>query len=117
MMFIEHGEDIRSEDVPQSLNQAMGQFVDANLKSGVLIDTAGLMPTRDGTRIHLRGGKLRTVDGPFTESKEVVGGYAICECRDKRHALEIATQFMDLHRIHWPEFEGTCEVRPLEVFD
>ena len=115
MMFIIHSEDVRSQDVPQSLYDAMGRFVEENMKSGVLVDTAGLQPTSAGSRVRLSKGRIKVTDGPFTESKKVVGGFAICECRDKKHALEVATQFMDLHREHWPAFEGTCEVRPFEA--
>jgi hypothetical protein len=52
------------------------------------------------------------VVGPFTESKEIVGGYELIEARSKEHALEIAREFMEIHRVHWPEFEGESEVRP-----
>jgi hypothetical protein len=62
----------------------------------------------------LSGGKLKVSDGPFTEAKEVVGGYAFVETTSKEQALELARDFMELHRKHWPEFEGECEVRPLE---
>ena len=115
MMFIIHSEDVRSQSVPQSLYDAMGEFVEENLKSGVLKDTAGLQPTSAGSRIRLSRGKLKVTDGPFTEAKEVIGGYALVEAASKKEAMDIATKFMELHRIHWPEFEGTCEVRPLEA--
>lgn len=117
MMFIKHTEDYRTQEVPASLFKAMDEFVGANLKSGVLVDTAGLQPTSAGTRIGLRGGKIKVTDGPFSESKEIVGGYAIVEAKSKEEAVEMARQFMELHRIHWPAFEGECEVRPLEAFD
>jgi len=115
MMFITHPENFRVEDVPPSMFQAMDQYVQKNIKSGVLIDTAGLQPSRNGKRVRLQGGKITVKDGPFTETKEVIGGYAICECRDMKHALDVATEFMELHRVHWPAFEGSSEVRPLEV--
>jgi len=114
LMLIKHPESYRSQTVPQSLMDAMGEFVTANLKSGVLKDTAGLKPTSDGFRVRLSRGRLGTTDGPFSETKEVIGGYAIVELPSKDDALEMARQFMDLHRIHWREFEGECEVRPLE---
>ena len=114
MMFIKHAENVRVEDVPPGLMEAMGQFVGESLKNGSLLDTAGLQPTSQGTRIRLSRGKLTTTDGPFTEAKEVVGGYAIVEAKSRADAMELATRFMDLHRIHWPAFEGECEVRPLE---
>ena len=115
MMFITHSEHYRNEKVPQSLFDAMDRFVSENLKSGVLVDTAGLQPTSKSVRVRLSKKKIKVTDGPFTEAKEVVGGYALVEAKSKEHATEIAKEFMELHRIHWPEFEGSCDVRPLEV--
>lgn len=114
MMFIKHTEDYRNKTIPPALMEAMGTFVGESMKRGVLLDTAGLQPTSAGTRMSLRKGKLTVTDGPFTESKEIVGGYAIVEAATREEALELAREFMELHRIHWPEFEGECEVRPLE---
>lgn len=114
MMFIKHTEDYKMENVPQALFTAMGEFVGESMKNGSLIDTAGLQPTAKGTRVRLAGGKLTVIDGPFTETKEVIGGYALVEAKSKDEALALATRFMDLHRIHWPQFQGECEVRPLE---
>jgi hypothetical protein len=114
MMFIKHTEDYRNKEVPAGLYEAMGEFVGAGMKSGAIIDTAGLKPTADGSRVRLKGRKITVTDGPFTEAKEVVGGYALMEMKSKAEALEYARQFMDLHLKHWPEFEGECEVRPLE---
>jgi len=114
LMLIKHTENYRSQSVPQPLMDAMGEFVSANLKSGVLKETAGLKPTADGFRVRLSRGQLGTTDGPFSETKEVIGGYALVEVPSKDDALAVAREFMDLHRIHWREFEGECEVRPLE---
>jgi hypothetical protein len=93
---------------------AMGTLVSEGLKSGAILDTAGLKPTRNGFRVRLDGGRLMVTDGPFTETKEVVGGYALMQLASREQALEAARGFMDLHRIHWPSFVGECEVRPLE---
>jgi hypothetical protein len=114
LMLIKHPETVRTEEVPKGLMDAMGEFVTTNLKSGVLLDTAGLKPTSDGFRVRLRGGQLGVTDGPFTETKEVIGGYALVQAKSRDEALAIARAFMDLHRIHWPAFAGECEVRPLE---
>jgi hypothetical protein len=114
LMFIKHTEDYRNREIPAGLYEAMGQFVEAAMKSGAIIDTAGLKPTADGSRVQLRGRKITVTDGPFTETKEIIGGYALMEMKSKAEALEYATRFMELHRQHWPEFEGECEVRPLE---
>ena len=115
MMFIKHTEDYRGKPIPPGLMEAMGKFVDENAKQGKFIDGAGLKSSHKGKKVQLRGGKLRVVDGPFTETKELVGGYAIVEAASDAEALEMATQFMELHRIHWPEFEGESELRPIET--
>ena len=115
MMFIKHTEDYRGKPIPPGLMEAMGEFVGENMKNGKIVETNGLKSSHAGKKIRLRGGRLEVVDGPFTESKEIVGGYAIAEVKSEQEALELATQFMELHRIHWPEFEGESELRPVET--
>lgn len=112
--MIKHSESIRNQEIPQALLEAMGTFVAESFKSGVLKDTAGLKPTKDGFKVSLRGGKVKVIDGPFTEGKEVVGGFAIVDVKDREEALTIARDFIELHREHWPGFECESEVRPLE---
>ena len=114
LMLIKHSERYRNQAIPQALEDAMGEFVTENMKSGVLKDTAGLKPTAEGFRVRSGKNRLTVTDGPFTESKEVVGGYALAEFASKEEALKMAREFMELHRVHWPEFEGECEVRPVE---
>ena len=114
MMFIKHKEDYKMENVPPALFQAMGEFIGEAMKNGSLIDTGGLQPMAKGKRVRLSGGKLTLIDGPFGETKEVVGGYALIEAKSNEEAVAMATRFMDLHRINWPAFEGECEVRPLQ---
>lgn len=114
LMLIKHAEGYRSQSIPQGLLDAMGEFVAEALKSGVLKDTAGLKATAEGFRVRSSGRRLTVTDGPFTEAKEVVGGYALVEVTSKGEARRVAQEFMELHRVHWPEFEGECEVRPLE---
>jgi hypothetical protein len=116
LMMIQHSESYRNQQLPQALLEAMGKFVSESFESGVLKDTAGLKASSEGFRVRLSNGKLSVKDGPFTESKELVGGYAIVEVPSKKEALEIAQKFMELHRVHWPEFEGSSEVRPLEDY-
>ena len=113
LMMIKHKEAAPGTPIPQGLMDAMGEFVQKGFNSGILKDTAGLKPTKDGYRIRSAGGKLQATDGPFSEAKEVVGGYAIVDAPTAEQAREMATQFMELHRVHWPEFECECEVRPL----
>lgn len=115
LMFIKHSERYRSEPIPQALHDAMGKFVEQGFKSGVLKDTGGLKPTAEGFRVRSSGGKLKVTDGPFTEAKEVVGGYAMIEVKSPEEARQVARDFMELHRKHWPTFEGECEARPLDT--
>jgi hypothetical protein len=117
LMLINHSEAYRDQTVPQGLMDGMEKFVGEKLKSGEVVDTAGLLPTSQAVRVRLSKGKVNVTDGPFTEAKEVVGGYAMIEAKSKKEAVDLAKQFMELHRIHWPEFEAACDVRPLEVFD
>ena len=117
MMFVVHSEDYSNHPPPQGLMDAMEKFVQEGFANKTLVDTAGLQTTDKGARVRLSKGKLKVTDGPFTEAKEIIGGYALVEVESHREAMEIATKFMELHRVHWPEFEGMCEVRPLEVFD
>ena len=114
LMMIKHAESYRGEPIPQALMDAMGEFVTESFKSGVLKDTAGLKPTADGFRVRSSRNQLKMTDGPFTETKEVVGGYAIAELASREEAEKFARRFMELHRVHWPSFEGESEVRPLE---
>jgi hypothetical protein len=114
MMFIKHTEDYRGKTIPPALIEAMGEFIGVKMK-GKFIDGAGLKSSHKGKKVQLRGGQLRVVDGPFAESKELIGGYAIVDVESEQEALDIATQFMELHRIHWPAFEGESELRPIET--
>src|SRR5687768_2371626 len=114
LMMIKHAEQKEGVQPPQSLMDAMGEFVTEGFAKGWLKDTAGLKPTKDGIRIRQKNGKLSVTDGPFTEAKEIVGGYAIVETATRGEALEIANRFMELHRIHIPDFECESEVRPCE---
>jgi hypothetical protein len=114
LMMIKHAEQTQPFQPPKSLNDAMEAFVTEGFTKGWLKDTAGLKPTRDAVRIRQKGGKLKVTDGPFTEAKEIVGGYAIVETNTRAEALEIANRFMELHRLHIPDFECESEVRPAE---
>jgi len=87
LMIIKHAESYRSQPIPQGLRDAMGEFVAAGFKSGVLKDTAGLKATKEGFRVRSSGGKLTVTDGPFTEAKEIIGGYALIEAKSKDEAL------------------------------
>ncbi|HEY1889431.1 MAG TPA: YciI family protein [Steroidobacteraceae bacterium] len=113
LAFIRHAESYRDAGPPPALMEAMGQFVQKSLQDGSLVDTGGLLPSKDGFRVRLSKGVISMTDGPFSETKEVIGGWAILKGDSKAEALRIAREFMELHRKYWPQFEGETEVRPM----
>ena len=94
---------------PESQDR-MGALMEEITKAGVMLDTAGLTPSSEGTRLTISGGKISHTDGPFTESKEVVGGYAILQAKDKAEALEWTKRFLQVHDDYWTV---TAEVREI----
>jgi hypothetical protein len=100
---------------PAALMEAMEKLIEKYVKAGVLVDTGGLAPSQAGFRMRLSKGQLSTIDGPFSESKEVIGGWAILEAQSKAEAVQFTTEFLDLHRKHWPENQNEfqCEVRQI----
>jgi hypothetical protein len=98
---------------PQALLDAMEPFVAQSLKDGTVIQTGGLAPSPAGFRVRMAGGKLRVIDGPFPESKEVVGGYALLAAKTREQALAATQRFKELHVKHWPAWQGECEVREI----
>ena len=89
----------------------MGKLIQEMTCEGTLISTAGLRPSAEGMRVRLRGGKLSTVDGPFAETKEVIGGFAILEAGSMKEAIELTNRFL---RVHGDEWNIECEVRQME---
>ena len=95
----------------EKLMTEMGRLIEEWTRAGILVNTAGLRPTSEGARVRLRRGKLSTTDGPFTEAKEVIGGYAILEAKSKEEAVELTKRFLAVHGDEW---DIECEVRPLD---
>ncbi len=81
------------------------------IRDGSLVRTAGLRPTSEGVRIRSNRGRLSQVDGPFTETKEVIGGYAVLEAESMDAAVELTRRFLAVHGDEW---NLECEVRPLD---
>ena len=107
---------IRIEEDPsrvpsEQLMSDMGKLIDELTRAGQLVSTAGLRPTSEGVRVRLRGGKLSVVDGPFAETKEVIGGYAILEAKSRQEAIELTRRFLKVHGDDW---DIECEVRQLD---
>ena len=111
MMIVKHAED--QGPPPQALMDAIAKLGEEAAKAGTMLGQGGLGPTAQGARVVLSGDRVTVVDGPFTEAKEVIGGYAQFELKSKEEAIASAVQFMELHRKHWPGWEGETEVRPM----
>ncbi|MDL2077753.1 YciI family protein [Streptomyces sp. GXMU-J15] len=99
-----------AEGPSEELMQRMGELIEEMTKAGVLLDTAGLTPSAQGVQVHYEGGDTTVTDGPFTEAKEVIGGYAIMQCKDRAEAIEWTRRFLKVHEPHWTV---TCEVREI----
>jgi hypothetical protein len=95
---------------PQEM-ATMGKLVDEGFKAGWLLATEGCTPTKLGARVRRSEEKITVTDGPFTETKEVVGGFAILKAKSKDEAIELARQFLKVAG------EGECELRQLYEMD
>src|SRR5665213_3028532 len=82
---------------PQRLMEELDKLAEREMKAGTVVDMGGLLPLAMGARVRLAGGKIDVTDGPFAESKEVVGGYAIFEYPSREEALASAVEFMNVH--------------------
>jgi hypothetical protein len=112
MMMVKHAEK-NSGPPPKELMDAMAKLTEEAVKAGTIRGCGGLAPTAQSTRVRLSGGQIKVIDGPFTEAKEIVGGYAEFELKSKEEAIEGAVRFMELHKKHWPGWEGETEIRQI----
>lgn len=103
----------RNGPPPKPLVDAICKAGEEATKSGAMLQSGGLAPTATSSRVRLSGGKIAVLDGPFTETKEVVGGFAMFEFKSKQEAMDAVWQFMELHRQHWPGWEGESEIRQI----
>lgn len=109
MVFVKMVED--SGDPPQELVDVMGAEMTKLFAAGSMLDAGGLYGTKDSTEIRLTAGEVTVTDGPYSEAKEVVGGWAIIEARSHEEAVEGAHRLIQIHKDYWPGWEGSVEVR------
>ena len=100
---------------PMTLMAAIAKLGEEAVRAGAMVEMGGLLPSATGARVRLSGGKLMVTDGPFAESKEVIGGFAVYDVKSKQEAIEWTSRFMQLHKDHWPGWEGESEIR--QIFD
>lgn len=101
--------------LPAALEEAMGELMGEWAKTGAMVSAAGLKPTSLASRVRLEGGAVMVTDGPFTESKEVIGGFFMLEAADRAAAVEMTRKFVDVHqRVLGAGFLLECEVRQVD---
>ena len=86
---------------------AMGQLIDEMARAGVLLATEGCQPSSKGSRVRIAGGKFTVTDGPFTETRELIGGFALFQVQSKEEAIEWTKRFLKLAG------DGESEIRQL----
>lgn len=101
----------KQEGTPPTPEQmaTMGKLIEESMKSGALLATEGCLPSAMGARVRLKDGKFVVTDGPFTESKELVAGFALIKVNSKEEAVEITKNFLQIAG------DGETEIR--EIFD
>jgi hypothetical protein len=97
---------------PEEMFQAMADYHEQLAKAGVLLDANGLQPSSKAWRIKYSGDKRTVIDGPFTETKELVAGYTIIQVKSREEAMEWVRRFPNPHLI-----EGEIEVRQIYELD
>jgi hypothetical protein len=112
MMIVRHKPEI-SGFPPKPLMDELTRLSEEGVKDGTMVGSGGLKPATEGARVRLSGGKITVVDGPFSEAKEIIGGFAIFDLKSKQEAIDGAVQFMELHKKHWPGWEGETEIREM----
>src|SRR4029434_3221149 len=115
MMIVKADKNYEAGAAPKpELVAAIGKLSEEMIKAGVLLDMGGLLPSSKGARINLTKGKLIVTDGPFSEAKELIGGYAILQVKSKDEAIERGRRFMQLHAdVLGPSYDGELEVRQM----
>lgn len=100
-------ESVEAAPPTPELFEEMGRFMEEATKAGVIVATGGIAPTAMGAKITLKDGAFTVVDGPFAEAKELIGGWALLECRDLDEAVEWSKRFVGVLG------EGEVRVRPV----
>src|ERR1044072_6976148 len=111
MMIVKHAE--KQGPPPKALMDAIAKLAEEETRAGTMVRSGGLAPTALGARVRLAGGEGTGTGGALTAAEEVVGGYAEFELASKDAAVESAVRFMELHKKHWPGWEGETEVRQM----
>jgi hypothetical protein len=108
MRFLSIYKNVESNEPPTAKHIAdMEELIQKHMRTGALLATEGCLPTTLGSKVRREGNQVTVTDGPFTESKEVVGGFAILQAKSKAEAIELAREFLQVVG------EGECEIRQI----
>ncbi len=115
MMLVKADKDYERGAPPApALMEAIGALGQEMVKSGNMLEMGGLAPTSAGALVNFENGAIRVTDGPFAESKEVIGGYAVMQAKSKAAAIELARRFLQVHAdVLGKSYKGQVEVRQL----
>lgn len=113
LIFVKMREDL--EPAPEALSSVMAREMGEMFASGSMLDAGGLAPSRESLQIELRAGEVIATNGPWAEAKEVAGGYAIVEVRSHEEAVEAGRRLVEIHKEHWPGWEGSVEIRAIHA--
>jgi hypothetical protein len=109
MVFVKMAEDVG--EAPAALQEAMGAEMARMFAAGTMVDAGGLGSTARSVEVRLSGGELTVTDGPFTEAKEVVGGYSVLDVATEEEAVAATRRVIEMHQQLWPGWEGSAEMR------
>ena len=98
---------------PPELMEAIAKLSEDAAKAGTLLQAGGLEPPSTSIRVRVEQGRVLVLDGPYAETKEVVGGFAMFDVNSKQEMIDATVKFMELHAKHWPGWEGETEIRQL----
>jgi hypothetical protein len=115
-MMLVKGDKSWEAGVPPSpeLIAAIGRLSEEAMRDGTLVEQGGLLPTARGALVRVSNGKVTVTDGPFAETKEVVGGFAVFQTRSKEEALAIGKKFMQVHAdVLGASYQGELEIREM----
>jgi len=115
MMLVKADKDYEAGAPPNpELMAAIAKLAEDATARGEMITAGGLLPSAQGVRIRVARGKTSVIDGPFAETKELVGGYAIFDLKSKEQAIEAGRRFMQIHAdVLGSSYEGELEIRPM----
>ncbi|MEL4319194.1 YciI family protein [Leifsonia sp. YIM 134122] len=113
MCLVRTDETATIGQTPDGVWKRMAEYEQEGRRNGTLVDIGGLLPSASGAIVSLADGRISTVDGPFADTRELIGGYAIIEVHSREEAVELGRRVLQIHVEEWPGWEGDVEVRQL----